>query len=71
MIWIFSKKTQKYSVYKSDNYYDNDGEYVLRFFTVDKDGDKCHLRLIVRPDGTSQIYVDFSNISWCYNVVKR
>lgn len=71
VIWIFSKRTQKYSVYKSDNYYDNDGEYVLRFFAVDQDGDKCHLRLMVRQNGTSQIYVDFSNISWCYNVVKR
>lgn len=71
IIWIFSAKTQKYSVYNSDIYYDSDGEKVLRFYFVDGDGDKGHMRLMIRPSGTSQIYIDFSNISWCYNVVRK
>lgn len=71
VIWIFSAKTQKYSVYSSDIYYDSDGEKVLRFYFVDQDGDKGHMRLMIRPSGTSQIYIDFSNMSWCYNVVRK
>lgn len=70
-ITIYSKRIQVYSIYNYDIYYDNDGEKVLRFYFIDQDYDKGTLRLMVRPNGTSQIYVDFSNITWVYNVVKN
>lgn len=70
-IIIYSNKIQVYSIYNYDIYYDNDGEKVLRFYFIDQDYDKGTMRLMVRPSGTSQIYVDFANISWVYNVKKK
>lgn len=68
VITIYSKKTQIYKVYKSDSYVDSDGETVVRFYFIDQDLDYGHMRLMIRSNGASQIYIDFKDISWCYNV---
>lgn len=68
VITIYSKKTQIYKVYKSDSYVDSDGETVVRFYFIDQDLDYGHMRLMIRSNGNSQIYIDFKDISWCYNV---
>lgn len=69
-IIIYSKRTQTYYIYKYETYTSNDGRRAVRFYFVDQDLDKGCCRLVIRNDGTSQIYIDFSNISWVYNVIR-
>lgn len=69
-IIIYSKRTQTYYIYKYETYTSNEGRRAVRFYFVDQDLDKGCCRLVIRNDGTSQIYIDFSNISLVYNVVR-
>ena len=69
-IIIYSQRTQTYYIYKYETYTSNEGRRAVRFYFVDQDLDKGCCRLVIRNDGTSQIYIDFSNISWVYNVVR-
>ncbi len=70
-IVIDSPKRQIYVVYKTGNsWYDNKGGKQVKFYVVDQDGDRGSIRLRIDKDGTSQIYVDFSNVAWVYNVVR-
>lgn len=69
-IIIYSKRTQTYYIYKCETYTSNEGRRAVRFYFVDQDLDKGCCRLLIRNDGTSQIYIDFSNISWVYNVIR-
>ena len=68
VIYIYSDKTQIYKVlYQEESPYDNSGQQV-KFRVLDQDGDYGHIRLRVENNGNSQIYIDFNNISWVYNV---
>ena len=69
-IIIYSQRTQTYYIYKYETYTSNEGRRAVRFYFVDQDLDKGCCRLVIRNDGTSQIYIDFSNISWVYNVIR-
>ena len=69
-IIIYSQRTQTYYIYKSETYTSNEGRQAVRFYFVDQDLDKGSCRLVIRKDGTSQIYIDFANISWVYNVIR-
>ena len=69
-IIIYSKRVQTYYIYKYDTYISNEGLNAVRFYFVDQDLDKGTCRLVIRKDGTSQIYIDFSNITWVYNVIR-
>lgn len=69
-IIIYSQRTQTYYIYKYETYTSNEGRMAVRFYFVDQDLDKGCCRLLIRNDGTSQIYIDFSNISWVYNVIR-
>lgn len=74
IITIYSPRTQTYAVYGTYNngqtYRDNDGGNNLKYYVVDQDGDRGEIRLRVERNGNSQIYVDFSNCAWVYNVVR-
>lgn len=68
VIYIYSDKTQIYKVlYQEENPYDSSGQQV-KFRVLDQDGDYGHIRLRIENNGNSQIYIDFSNVSWVYNV---
>lgn len=70
-ITIYSPEVQIYRVYEaSDQYRDSEGGTQVKFSVVDQDGDYGHLRLRVERNGNSQVYVDFNNVSWVYNVVR-
>lgn len=70
IITIQSPKPQIYKIYDSyEEIYDNGGKSI-RYPVVDQDGDYGHLRLRIENNGNSQLYVDFSNISWVYNLVR-
>lgn len=67
-ITIYSKETQVYKVREIlEPPYDSDGEQV-KFEVIDQDFDTGHLRLRIQDNGQSQLYVDFSDVSWVYNV---
>lgn len=68
VITIFSKNTQRYQVLELEEPpYDASGKQV-KFYVKDQDGDYGHVRLRIENNGNSQLYVDFSDISWVYNV---
>lgn len=73
-IIVYSPRTQVYQVYGAYNngqaYRDSDGGTSIKFYVIDQDYDKGHIRLRVEKNGNSQVYVDFSNVAWVYNVVR-
>lgn len=70
IIVIYSPETQVYKVLSLENPpYDSRGTQV-KFKVIDQDFDIGYIRLRVEHSGNSQIYVDFSNVSWVYNVVR-
>lgn len=71
VITIYSPKTQVYKVYKTGNAYtDSKGGRQVTFYVIDQDYDKGTIRLRIESNGNSQIYCDFANIAWCYNVLR-
>lgn len=71
MIIIYSNKTQIYAIYEdAGTYNDRDGGKQQGYYVIDQDYDKGMIRLRIARDGTSQIYIDFNDIGWVYNVVR-
>lgn len=69
VVTIFSPTTQRYKITKFvREFTDNSGGKQVEFAFVDQDGDKGHMRLRIEKNGNSQVYVEFSNIMWVYNV---
>lgn len=70
IIVIYSKETQVYKILYTDTEpYDSKGKQIS-FRVVDQDKDYGHLRLRVDSSGNSQIYVDFNDVMWVYNVYR-
>lgn len=70
-ITIYSKETQIYDVAENEGEsYDSDGDKTLSFYCVDKNGLTCRIRLIklISQDNRNQLYVDYSDMKWVYNV---
>lgn len=53
------------------NYTDNSGGKQVEFSFIDQDYDRGNMRLRIEKNGNSQIYIDFANIMWVYNVVRE
>ncbi len=74
VITIYSPRTQVYRVYGTANngnsYTDSSGGNNVKFYVVDQDGDRGEVRLRIERNGNSQVYIDFKDIAWCYNVVR-
>ena len=70
IIVIYSNETQIYKVLSIEAPpIDTSGKQV-KFSVIDQDGDFGTLRLRVENNGNSQIYIDFADIMWVYNVVR-
>jgi hypothetical protein len=69
-ITIYSKVTQVYDVAEYEGKItDQDGDDVMSFFCVDKDGTTCRIRFIVNhEDERYQLYVDYKDFAFVYNV---
>ena len=70
-IKIFSKEEQVYDIIKYyDKDTDSDGDETLSFQCVDVDGIKCIVRFVIlnSQNGRKQIYIDYNNIMWMYNI---
>lgn len=71
MIVIYSEKLQIYSVLEyMGSYTDESGGRQTKFYVIDQDGDKGYVRLRIERNGNSQVYVDFGDVMWVYNVVR-
>ena len=71
IVKIYSPKTQTYRVTQLvQKGYDSDGDYKVEFKFIDQDGDSGTMWLYQRSSGTSEIYIIFSNVRWCYRVVR-
>lgn len=68
-ITILSEDVQIYKILSIVSApYDNNGKQV-RFRVIDQDGDYGYVRFrLVNDSYENQIYVDFTDISWVYNV---
>lgn len=71
IIVIYSSKIQVYSVFNVGNAYtDTSGGKQIKFNACDGDGDRADIRLRIEKNGNSQIYVDYADMRWVYNVVR-
>ena len=70
MVVIYSNKKQVYRIFaEATAPYDASGKQIA-FKVVDQDNDRGTLRLRVENNGNSQIYIDFADIRWVYNVYR-
>lgn len=72
-IKIFSKMEQVYDIIKYyDKEVDKDGDETLKFHCVNDDGLKCYVRFVIlnSRNGRRQLYVDFADMMWVYNIYK-
>ena len=74
VITIYSPSKQVYYVYNVANngnsYTDSSGGKNVKFYIIDQDGDKGEIRLRIETNGNSQLYVDFNNCAWVYNLIR-
>ena len=69
MIIIYSEKLQIYRVLKDEgSYTDDSGGKQQKFYVIDQDRDYGYVRLRIEKNGNSQIYIDFNDVMWVYNV---
>lgn len=70
VIIIYSPEIQVYNILQQvDSPLDAEGE-TIKYLILDQDNDYGYLRLRVQNNGVSQIYIDFSDVTWVYNIEK-
>jgi hypothetical protein len=68
-IIVYSPTLQIYKITEAGQQEsDGKGGQQVTFIAYDQDYDVCQIRLRVEANGNSQIYVDFNNVAWVYNV---
>lgn len=69
VITVYSEKRQIYRVLEyMGSYTDESNGKQTKFYVIDQDGDRGYVRLRIEQNGNSQVYVDFGDIMWVYNV---
>lgn len=68
---IYSEETQVYDVagYEGKTT-DSDGNYIWTFYCVNEDGLPCKVHIIQwnSQNGRGQLYVDFNDVKWVYDL---
>ena len=71
VVTIYSPRTQVYRIYEySGTTKDSDGDVTATFYFYDQDNDRGTMRLVIRANGQSQLYIDFANVMWAYDVYR-
>jgi hypothetical protein len=66
---IYSSTPQEYDVYDTESAVnDNDGGSSITFHCVDANGLRCDMRIRVQANGQVQLYIDYNDIMFVYNV---
>jgi hypothetical protein len=69
VVKIYSPKTQIYKIIEfTRRFTDNSGGSQVEFKFIDQDYDRGTMRLRIERNGNSQLYVEFADIIWVYNV---
>lgn len=69
---IYSSVPQEYDIYDYEGESsDLEGGTQYTFKCVDDDGLRCSVRFRIQSNGDAQLYVDYSNAIWVYNVVQK
>lgn len=71
-ITIYSNSTQEFDIIEAeDSYVDSDGDEVLKFTCIDAEGLRCGIRFILKQSGSAQLYCDYNDLMYVYNVRNR
>lgn len=71
IVKIYSPRTQTYRIISYEGtYMDSDGDQTAKYKFIDQDGDRGTMRLVMRRNGKSEVYIDFANVMWVYSVVR-
>lgn len=71
-IEIYSKETQEFDIVRYDpDESDGDGGVVSPMFCVDKEGKRCQIRYRQTKNNTMQLYIDYDNFMYVYNIVEK
>lgn len=70
-ITIYSNKTQYYKITQYHGQrVESDGSQQAYFTAADTNGGVITIRLRMERNGNSQIYIEYANAMWVYNVVR-
>ena len=67
-IVIYTKTPQVYYIYDYLGEVEDDYGQTIKLAIIDDEDDYGCVRLRIQDNGTKQLYVDFSNIMWVYNL---
>lgn len=71
-ISIYSKELQEYDIYSSSKWEpDYQGGQTATLKAVNEEGRRCDVRLRSLNSGELQVYVDFADAMWVYNVYMK
>ena len=69
VIKVYSNEQQTYIITDyGDEESDGQGGRMFSYKVVDQDGDRGNIRLRIEKGGNLQLYVDFANVMWVYNI---
>ena len=69
VVKIYSSSMQIYRIIQYvRNYTDESGGNQIEFRFIDQDGDRGTMRLRIEKNGNSQVYIQFADVMWVYNV---
>jgi hypothetical protein len=69
VIVIYSPNVQVYTIFNTGaTFTDTSGGKQVKFNAYDGEGDRADIRLRIEKNGNSQIYVDYADMRWVYNV---
>lgn len=71
-ITIYSSTTQEYDIISMDDWEsDGEGGKVTEFDCVDAEGLRCGVRWRIDKDGDQQVYVDYNDFRFVYNLKSK
>lgn len=69
---IYSSTPQEYDIYGyEENGYDRDGGETTTLKCIDANGLRCEIRIRIERSGNRQLYVDYNDMMWVYNIVNK
>lgn len=71
-ITVYSKETQEYDIVKYyDKTTDDSGGEIVPMLCVNENGLRCNIRLRIQKNGARQLYVDFNDALFVYQLEDR
>ena len=67
-IKIFSKTYQEYNIILDEGSKVVEGNKVSSFYCVDARGIACRIKLVIRYNAQTEIYVEYSDMIWVYAI---